>query len=81
MPKTTRSAPDSEAAYVMKYFNRVKDVVDQYHPDLIFFDDPKLPLSGTGLNLAAHFYNASQKWHKVKLQAVIVADSLSVMNT
>jgi alpha-L-fucosidase len=64
---------------VAKYFNRIKDLVDSYHPDLIFFDDPKLPLSNTGLNLAAHFFNANPQWNHGKLQAVIIADGLSVV--
>ena len=70
---------DPDAAYVMKYFNRIKDLIDQHHPDLIFFDDPKLPLGDTGLSLAAHFYNSNRKLHNGKLSAVIVADGLSVV--
>jgi alpha-L-fucosidase len=68
------------AAYATKYFNRIKDCIDKYHPDLIFFDDPKLPLpdTDTGLNLAAHFFNANPTWNSGKLQAVIIADGLSV---
>jgi alpha-L-fucosidase len=49
---------EPDAAYVTKYFNRIKDLIDGYHPDLIFFDDTKLPLGDAGLNLAAHFYNS-----------------------
>jgi len=73
-------APGAEPdpAYVRKFFNRVKDLLDQYRPELVFFDDPKLPLGDTGLNLAAHFYNADLKWHNGTPQAVIVADNLSV---
>jgi len=73
-------APE-DAAYVSKFFNRIKDLLDQYHPDLVFFDDPKLPLSNTpvGLHLAAHFFNANQQWHNGKLEAVIVSDGLSVV--
>ena len=63
---------EPDPAYVMKFFNRIKDLLDQYHPDLVFFDDPKLPLGDTGLNLAAHFYNTNRR-------AVIVADGLSVV--
>ena len=31
-------------AYTTKFFIRIKDVIDSFHPDLIFFDDTKLPL-------------------------------------
>src|ERR1039458_7044822 len=68
-----------DAAYTTKFFNRIKDVIDSYHPDLIFFDDTKLPLGDVGLNLAAHFYNANQKWHGGNLQAVIVSNGNSVV--
>jgi alpha-L-fucosidase len=61
------------------FFDRIKDLLDQYHPDLVFFDDAKLPLGDTGLNLAAHFFNSSLQWHGGHLQAVIIADGLSVL--
>jgi alpha-L-fucosidase len=67
-----------DAAYVTKFFNRIKDLIDSYHPDLIFFDDTKLPLGDTGLKLAAHFYNANQAWHNGKLESVIVSNGNSV---
>src|SRR5476649_2817307 len=66
-----------DAAYTTKFFNRIKDVIDGYHPDLIFFDDTKLPLGDVGLGLAAHFYNANQKCHGGNLQAVIVSNGNS----
>ena len=67
-----------DAAYVNKFFNRIKDLIDGYHPDLIFFDDTKLPLGDAGLNLAAHFYNSSRQWHAGKVEAVIVANGFSL---
>jgi alpha-L-fucosidase len=67
-----------DAAYVAKFFNRIKDLIDGYHPDLIFFDDTKLPLGDAGLNLAAHFYNSSRQWHDGKVEAVIVANGFSL---
>ena len=70
------AAPD--AAYTAKFFNRIKSLLDQYHPDLVFFDDSKLPLGDCGLNLAAHFFNSSPRWNGGKQQAVIIADGLSV---
>jgi alpha-L-fucosidase len=70
-----------DPAYVAKFFNRVKDVIDSYHPDLIFFDDTQLPLSNTaaGLSLAAHFYNANQTWHGGNLESVIISNGNSVV--
>jgi len=58
------SIPDQ--AYCDKFYNRTADLINKYHPDLIYFDDTALPLwpvSDAGLKLAAHFYNSSLKWH------------------
>ena len=53
------SVPD--AAYCERFYNRTVDLIDKYHPDLIYFDDTALPLwpvSDAGLKIAAHFYNS-----------------------
>ncbi|QCX37325.1 alpha-L-fucosidase [Aureibaculum algae] len=54
-----------DAAYLDKFYNRTKQLWDDYNPDLIYFDDHVLPFHGLtdeiGLNLAAHFYNSSIK--------------------
>jgi alpha-L-fucosidase len=64
-PAKGSSTPD--AAYMEKYFKRVKQLWDDYHPDQIYFDDSVLPFHGVtdevGLNLAAHFYNSSIRLH------------------
>jgi alpha-L-fucosidase len=48
-----------DEAYVTKYFLRIRDLIDHYHPDLLAFDSVELPLGEAGLNLAAHYYNSS----------------------
>jgi len=54
------SQPD--VAYMEKFFKRVQQLWDDYHPDQIYFDDTVLPFHGVtdevGLKLAAHFYNS-----------------------
>jgi alpha-L-fucosidase len=59
------STPD--AAYMEKFFNRTKQLWDDYRPDMIYFDDHVLPFHGitdeVGLKLAAHFYNSSVRQH------------------
>jgi alpha-L-fucosidase len=58
------SVPDQ--AYCDKFYNRTMDLINQFHPDLIYFDDTALPLwpvSDAGLKIAAHFYNCNQRWH------------------
>lgn len=73
------SVPD--AAYMEKYFKRVKQLWDDYQPDMIYFDDGVLPFHGVtdeiGLNLAAHFYNTSIQWHGGRNEAVMTDKHLN----
>ncbi len=48
------SLPDD--AYCEKFYNRALDLINKYHPDLLYFDDTVLPLypaSDVGLKIAA----------------------------
>ena len=66
------SQPDQ--AYCEKYYNRVMDLINRYHPDLVYFDDTALPLwpvSDAGLKIAAHFYNQNMQRHGGRLEAVL----------
>ena len=69
-----------EAAYMEKFFNRTKQLWDDYHPDQIYFDDEVLPFhkvaDGVGLTLASHFYNSSIELHG-RNEAVINGKMLS----
>ncbi len=61
------------AAYCEKFYNRTIDLIDQYQPDLVYFDDTALPLwpiSDVGLRIAAHHYNRSIARHG-RLEAVL----------
>jgi alpha-L-fucosidase len=49
--------------------DRMKDLMDKYHPDL-YYTDGGIPFKQAGLNVLAHLYNESQKWNDGKLQAV-----------
>ncbi len=72
------STPDQ--AYCDKFYNRTADLINKYHPDLIYFDDTALPLwpvSDAGLKLAAHFYNSNMAQHDGNLQAVLFGKILS----
>ncbi|MFD1256917.1 alpha-L-fucosidase [Mucilaginibacter terrae] len=65
-------------AYIKKYFDRTLDLIDSYGPDLVYFDDPILPLwpmTDDGLKIAAHLYNKSLKDHG-ELRAVMTMKGL-----
>ena len=62
-----------DKAYCDKFLNRTIDLINQYDPDLLYFDDtalPLLPISVAGLQIATHFYNNSIN-KKGKLEAVL----------
>jgi alpha-L-fucosidase len=62
-----------DQAYGDKFYNRTRELIDNYDPDIVYFDDTVLPLwpvSDVGLRLAAHMYNRSIA-KKGKLEAVI----------
>jgi alpha-L-fucosidase len=64
--------PPSQA-YIDKFYNRTIDLINKYNPDVVYFDDDRLPLwpvSDAGLRIAAHLYNKSIKEHG-ELRAVI----------
>ena len=79
-PNKGSSTPDQ--AYLEKFYNRTKQLWDDYHPDQIYFDDNTLPMHGVtdeiGLKLAAHFYNSSISLHG-KNEAVMNAKKLAPM--
>ena len=66
------SVPD--VAYCERFYNRTVDLINKYHPDLVYYDDDALPLypiTDAGLKLAAHFYNSNMKLHGGKLEGVM----------
>ena len=81
-PHDQSEPPDS--AYCVKWFNRTQELIDKYHPDLVYFDGPmpivcvdedcqkeRPQLEEYGLRIASHFYNANQTWHNGRLEAVL----------
>ena len=69
-PDGAARTQEAHAAYERKFYNRVMDLLNSYHPDLLYFDDGEPPTS-YGLQIAANFYNASKDWHNGDLQAVL----------
>ena len=76
---TQSGNPPLDKAYVEKFFNRVVDLIDQHHPDLLYFDDTVLPIypaSDIGLRIAAYLYNTNLK-RNGKLEAVMTGKGLN----
>ncbi len=61
-----RTAPD---AWKMAYYLRVKDLVDQHEPDMLYTDGG-IPFNEYGLSTVAEVYNVSARKHGGKTQAV-----------
>jgi alpha-L-fucosidase len=71
--------PPIDPAFCEKFFNRVIDLIDQHHPDLLYFDDTVLPIypaSDIGLRIAAYFYNTNLA-RNGKLEAVLTGKGLN----
>lgn len=63
--------PCDDPDFTNTWFLRCKDLVDTYHPDMIYFDNDELPLGQAGLDITAHIYNANIKRNGGKLEAVV----------
>ena len=59
----------TNAAWHREWFDRIKDLVDHYQPDLLYTDGG-IPFGNVGRSLVAHFYNADQARHHGSLEAV-----------
>jgi alpha-L-fucosidase len=58
--------PDSWRSH---YLDRMTDLIDKYHPDLLYTDG-HLPFEEYGLKMVAHLYNVSAQLHGGQTQAV-----------
>ena len=68
-------------AYKMKFQNRVLQCINDYAPDMLYFDDTVLPFYGCdesiGLNILQHFYNSSAAQHGGQQQVVTMGKILN----
>jgi alpha-L-fucosidase len=53
------AAPPFNQEFVRKWLLRQNQLVDDYKPDLMYFDNTGLPLGQAGLDAVAHYYNQS----------------------
>jgi alpha-L-fucosidase len=52
-----------------EWFNRIKELIDNYHPDLLY-SDSGLPFGDIGRSLIAHYYNQDITKNRGHLEAV-----------
>ncbi len=67
-------------AYCQAFYNRTVDLINQFDPDLVYFDDSALPLwpvSDAGLKIAAHLYNKNADGATGQTNAVLFGKVLS----
>ncbi len=72
-------ASQPSKAYIENFYKRTLTLIDNYDPELVYFDDTVLPLwpvSDVGLRIAAHLYNKSIKKNG-KLNAVLTGKILN----
>lgn len=60
-----------DVSYVKNFYDRTRDVVDQHDPDLLYFDNPLLPLGWAGMCIGAYFYNRSLARNGGRMTGVI----------
>lgn len=72
------SLPSEE--YKQKFQNRVLQCINDYRPDVLYFDDTVLPFYGCdesiGLNILAHYYNTSAADNDGKVEVVVTGKIL-----
>jgi len=73
------SLPSAE--YKQKFQNRVLELINDYDPDMIYFDDTAMPFYGcddqVGKNILQHYYNHSAASHDGKQQVVVTGKQLT----
>lgn len=73
-----RNAPERWRRH---WADRMKDLIDNYHPDFLYFDG-RIPFQGddngqTGMEVIAHLYNRSTERHDGRQEAVMCIKDLS----
>ena len=80
---TSKDSPvNAPESWRKEWALRTKDLIDQYQPDLLYFD-AATPFRGddqgrTGMEVFAHYYNQNMKWHGGELEGVITTKPYAV---
>lgn len=74
----TEKIPVQNQEFAKTWFLRCRQLIDDYQPDLLYFDDEiDLPLEQYGLEATAYMYNQSIKRHNGVNEAVVNCKRLS----
>ena len=65
--------PDS---WQQHYLNRMTDLIDKYHPDILYTDG-HLPFEEYGLKMVSHLYNESAQLNGGEVEAVYTSKEAS----
>ncbi len=68
-PADVKNWLSNNPAWHQEWFNDVKELIDLYHPDLLY-SDSKLPFDDIGRSMLAHYYNSDMAKNGGKLEAV-----------
>jgi alpha-L-fucosidase len=72
---TTPNLYATNPAWHEQWFKRISDLIDTYHPDLLY-SDGGIPFGVVGRTLVANFYNGNMAAHGGKLTAVYTHKNL-----
>ena len=73
-PRYPKNPPES---WQLEWYLRVKDLVDSYKPDLLYFDGGYPYDDGAvGRRLVAHYYNSNSKWNNGQNKAAMCIKKL-----
>ncbi len=69
------------AAYKQKFQNRVLELINDYQPNMLYFDDTAMPFYGcddnVGKNILTHYYNKAASWSDGDPQVVVTGKQLT----
>jgi len=74
-------ASQPSAAYKQKFQNRVLELINDYQPDMLYFDDTAMPFYGcddnVGKNILSHYYNKAASWSGNAPQVLVTGKQLT----
>ena len=69
-PQENFYCPHAPTRVKQAWFDRIQDMIDRYHPDLLYSDSPLPYPDEFGRKLLAHYYNDSARRHAGRVEAV-----------